>query len=170
MSAGTSLPVVKAALETVLELRAGLAGVPVTDSGPVNAENLQNDSGAWEGIWLGDAIAPEITIPVLGVPVVFDEAYDLDVVIQVLKRVTDAGNDAITQTLADTRCAALLGEVIGACAAAPGLAVAATAAYPLGVEALPRSWEHAGGWIGRGQEYGSRFVLKLRVTARIAIT
>lgn len=170
MSNGTSLPDVITALTALPSSRAGLSGVPFTDSGPVKAVDLQNDSGAWEAIWVENARAPEIEIPTMGVPVTYDESIDLDVVVQVLKRVTDPGDVAITQLLTTTRAAALLGEVIGAVAADPSLGIAATAAMPMGVEVTVKSWQQVGGWLKKGDERGARFLLTLNVFARLEIT
>lgn len=165
MSDGSSLATAKSRLEAVLEARAGLAGVPVTDGGPVSARDLQNDSGAYEAIWFGDSRTVQIEVPHTGLPVELDETYELDVVIQVLKRAEAAD----TQAAATARSVALLGEVIGALAADPSLGYTPTVALPI-LEALPQTWEHKGGWLGKGDEHGSRFVLKVRIFSRLHIT
>lgn len=161
---GSSLPSVKQALVDVLTARAGLLGIPVTTDPPTSGTALQTTTGAYEGVWVGDAVA-ELSPPHQGTPVVLDERYTLDVVVQVLK----AGEGADTQLAADTRAAALLGEVIGALCADPELDIAAAGGVTV-LDILPESWEHNTGWLGSGDQHGSSFVLKVGVHARLNLT
>lgn len=165
MADGSSLAVVQAALIIELGDRDGLEGVPLGDAGPVSAEDLQNEDGTYEAMWLGGANVVDLQIPFTGVPITYDEVYDQDLVIQVLK----IGEDADTQSAATARSVALLGEVVGTVAADPSLGITPTAAMPI-VEVVIDRWEHTGGWLGSGDQYGSRFVVKVRVSARIAIS
>jgi hypothetical protein len=160
-----SLAIVQQAILYVLQARPGLAGVPVTDAGPVSAEDLQNASGAFEAIWIDDARSDGIMPPVMGVPVWLTESYIVDLVIQVLAM----NEGASSQLEANVRCDALLHEIIGALCADPTLGVASTASINY-VEALPMSWEHIGGWLGGGDQRGSRYVLGIAVEVRLTLT
>lgn len=160
-----SLAVVQQAILDTLQARTGLAGVPVSDAGPGPTGNLQNSDGRYEAIWIDQARAESIEPPVMGVPVWLTETYTVDLVIQVLK----IGEDAASQLDANVRCDELLHEVIGACCTDPTLGVTLTDSLRV-VEVLPESWEHVGGWLGSGDQRGSRYVLRLGVYCRLVLT
>lgn len=160
-----SLATVQQALLTVLQARPGLAGVPFTDSGPTSAEDLQNASGSYEAIWIGQAESTSVEPPFLGTPVTLDERYDIDLIVQVLK----INEDADSQLAANVRADELLHEIIGCLCADPTAGITDTATLTI-FEVLPVSWQHIGGWLGAGDQNASRYVLKVAVWVRLTLT
>jgi hypothetical protein len=166
MAAGSSVSTMKTALTALLEARDALGGLNVSDTGPVTAEDLQNDDGAWEAIWFGDTTTVSVEIPFAGTPVTYDETYDQDVVIQVL---TDPADEEPSQTAVDRRAEVLLGELLTVLATTPDLDVAATDEL-VTFDVTMSSWSRHSGWLGNGDRYGCRFVVKVRVEARLTLS
>lgn len=160
-----SLAVVQQALLDVLGARPGLVGVPFTASGPTSAEDLQNESGSYEAIWIGQANSTSVDPPFLGTPVTLDERYDIDLIVQVLKINDDAGS----QLEANVRADDILHEIIGCLSADPTAGIANTSTLTI-FEVLPVSWQHVGGWLGAGDQNASRYVLKVAVWVRLTLT
>lgn len=160
----SSFPTVEAAIVTVLSARPNMVGVPVTLTGPNRAEDIQNDSGAFEAVWIGGARTVGLSPPVLGIPVWYDELLEIDVVFQVLK----INDDADTQLAADQRVNVFWRELLGAVSADPQLGIVdADGLQIFSIEASDLEW--VGGSLGADQN-ASRAVAKLRVHARIELT
>lgn len=159
---GTTLAAGKTALITALQARPGLAAVNVSRHIPVAAADLRNAAGDFDAVWLGDATGDDNVIILKSLPLEFDESWELDLAIQVL-RPTSTG----TQDIADARAVAILGEVLGTLATDPTLGLGATF---LRFEVIPTGWRHIAGSLPKGVGFGSRFELRLHADARLALT
>lgn len=158
---GSTLAAVKTALVTALKARPGLAAVNVSRHIPVAATDLRNAAGDFDAVWLGDATSDHNVVILKSLPLQFDETWELDVAIQVL-RPTSAG----TQEAADARAVAILGEVLGTVATNPTLGLSSF----LRCELTPTGWRHVAGALPRDVGFGSRFELRLQVDARLALS
>lgn len=125
MTYGSLVPDVKAALVTVLTARAGLSGVTVDRSTPVDGRDFVTSTGVGEAIWIGrlDGQDTEIegeTGPAIGGRLDPNEAFTVWLTISVLKDTSSGGED-----VAQERAYTLLGEVLGTVFADPTLGIAA---------------------------------------------
>lgn len=157
---GTSLAVVKAAIITALAADATLTsdGVKISYGAPVVPADLKSTDGDYEAIWLGDTAAT-VDVPVLTAGHLHrDEDYQLTLVVQVLKP-----GSLGTQQAADERAAAIFGRAELVLANNP----TASITDPARVEILVAGWDHVTGFLGNGQGHGSRFDVRLDVTARL---
>lgn len=162
--AGTSAPVAKQALVTLLDARIGTS-CNVTYEPPRSEEELKGVTGEFEAVWVGDVASNNVASEVMvGTPLWVDEDYTIQLVIQVLKPDSDG-----TQALTDTRAAALLGELVGAICADPKLGIADTAKLVMfQVDAL--SWDMKSGFLPSQEGHGCRFDVQVRCTARLKLS
>lgn len=163
---GSTIATVKKALVDTIATRVDATNVVISYNAPRKATDLRNDVGDYEAIWLGDADGDE-NVPVFhSTPLWWDETYEFDVLIQVLRRGSEA-----EQSEADERACELLGIVLGALAQDPTLGAAMT---PIPsdfrrLEVVPARWRHVTGRLDPNG-FGSRFELRLSVEGRVAIT
>lgn len=107
MPHGSAYSLIKSALVFALEGRIELADVAVSYEAPVRPMDVVGPTGVHEAIWLDDAEGTfDVTIFTAG-NLVFDEVLTVNLVIQVLKRTSDGGQQA-----ADERAQELLYEVL----------------------------------------------------------
>ncbi len=158
---GSSLLAVKSGLVAALQTRPMLAGVNVSYQAPVRKPDVQR-AGVLDAVWFGDAEAAHTVQILRALPLEFDESYDLELFIQVLR--VDSGG---TQFAADNRANAVLGEVLGVLAADPTLGI--TTPF-VRCEVTPTSWSHVTGVMPNGVGHGSRFELELHVESRLSLS
>lgn len=114
---GTNLSTIKAALQALLEGRAGLAGVNVGYGPPLHADDVTDADGHLNAIWFGDGAGADITIPYLMAGAkVTHERLRFEVVCQSIVRGSEDG-----QYDADLAAEALLAEVLSELAGDPSL-------------------------------------------------
>lgn len=156
---GTSCIAFKAGLLAKLKARPGLAGVKVGYQPPEAKADLKGDT-AYDAVWFGPANGSD-DVFALGTPLHLDEAYTVEVVIQVM-RPRSGG----TQQVADARAAAILGEVLGTVASDPTCGVTGFDRC----EVVELGWKHVVGRLETHPGHGSRFDVKLGVRARLTLT
>lgn len=126
-----------------------------------------DDGASLDLLWIQDADRPaelEIVIFTGAQPVTYDEAVNLAVVIQTIRRGESSTWDACNQAAEQ-----IVGEVVGALATAPQYDGETGDPSVDGFEALVRRVDWASGYLPDGTGYMVRAVLELEVSARLEL-
>lgn len=162
---GTTLPVVKDAIYTLLAARVNGPTVPFALSygSPTDAVQLLAESGAGVAAWWADEVDASLEVPVFKAgDKWYDETYPLTLVIQGLALNTDD-----SQSVIDVRASQVLGEAIGLLAEDPSAGITDTTGYEIH-EIVPLGWRYRSGVLN--VQRAGHFEFQMAVTARLKLT
>lgn len=158
---GSSYSLLKSAITSRFQQRAGLQGVAVSYQAPLQADDVTGSAGSYESIWLDDTDGEYENRVICALPLQLEETYSVRLVVQVLAPESEG-----TQEVADRRVDELLYEVMSELAYDPTFGLSGTGNIVY-LHATHGPFRRITGLLPNGMGHGARFEMNLEVDSRL---